>query len=451
MDMMTYDWRLAYPLLEARDGFLTDFRLKVERYVQKTGQKAVLLGHSMGNLVVLFFLRWVTEPTERGGGNGGEDWVERHIESFVNVGGPLLGVPKALSAILSGEMEETAVLGKLGDLLEAYLSSKKRKDLIATWASVWAMLPKGGPAIWEVGADTSLPLPLLQESPTSKMATSIDSSNTCSSTDGDNLCRNPNDNVITTSSETNDLVREFINRTDGEGSLDDVLQFMLDWGGGVGSKVAASRYTSFKTSGNESDEVPALNQWHNPIATPLPRAPSMSIYCLYGVDVPTERGYAYKKNLAPDSTNFLDPPFLIDSAYADIKNNITNGVQTADGDGSVPLVSLGFMCADAWQNSERLNPSQMKVVTKEYKHEATFKISDPLARSGPKAGEHCDILGNEELTFDVINIVTGKGGDLKSRIVSNILEISQKINSHHLGGVDYASNVEPKYPPDPIG
>ena len=147
MDMMTYDWRLAYPLLEARDGFLTDFRLKVERYVQKTGQKAVLLGHSMGNLVVLFFLRWVTEPTERGGGDGGEDWVERHIESFVNVGGPLLGVPKALSAILSGEMEETAVLGKLGDLLEAYLSSKKRKDLIATWASVWAMLPKGGPAI----------------------------------------------------------------------------------------------------------------------------------------------------------------------------------------------------------------------------------------------------------------------------------------------------------------
>ena len=119
MAMMTYDWRMAYPLLEERDGFFTDLKLKIERMVEVNGgEKAVMIGHSMGNIVIMFFLRWVTESKENGGGGGGKDWVERHIEGFVNIGGPMLGVPKAVSAIVSGEMRETALLGKLGPLLE---------------------------------------------------------------------------------------------------------------------------------------------------------------------------------------------------------------------------------------------------------------------------------------------------------------------------------------------
>ena len=92
----TYDWRMAFPLLEERDGFLSDFKLKVERMVQANGAKAVVIGHSMGNNMILFFFRWVCEPLENGGGGGGADWVDRHIESFVNIGGPLLGVPKGV-------------------------------------------------------------------------------------------------------------------------------------------------------------------------------------------------------------------------------------------------------------------------------------------------------------------------------------------------------------------
>mmetsp|Transcript_2831 Transcript_2831/g.5879 ORF Transcript_2831/g.5879 Transcript_2831/m.5879 type:complete len:383 (+) Transcript_2831:59-1207(+) len=141
MDMITYDWRMAFPLLEERDGFLTDFKLRIERMVEKNGEKVALLGHSMGNCLIFFFLRWVTEPKESGGGGGGTDWVERNVQSFINVGGPLLGVPKATSAILSGEMEETAVLGKMGDLLEAYVSAKKRKDLVGKGKNVfWPVL-----------------------------------------------------------------------------------------------------------------------------------------------------------------------------------------------------------------------------------------------------------------------------------------------------------------------
>lgn len=36
------------------------------------------------------------------------------VATFLNVGGPILGTPKAFSAVLSGEMKDTAVLGDLG-------------------------------------------------------------------------------------------------------------------------------------------------------------------------------------------------------------------------------------------------------------------------------------------------------------------------------------------------
>jgi len=50
-------------------------------------------------LVTLYFFKWVESPT---GGNGGPNWVNEHVEAFINIGGPLLGLPKALSALLSG-------------------------------------------------------------------------------------------------------------------------------------------------------------------------------------------------------------------------------------------------------------------------------------------------------------------------------------------------------------
>jgi hypothetical protein len=36
------------------------------------------------------------------------------VATLLNVGGPILGTPKAFSAVLSGEMKDTSVLGDLG-------------------------------------------------------------------------------------------------------------------------------------------------------------------------------------------------------------------------------------------------------------------------------------------------------------------------------------------------
>ena len=44
------------------------------------------------------------------------------------------------------------------------------------------------------------------------------------------------------------------------------------------------------------------------------------------------------------------------------------GVQQAEGDATVPLISLGLMCRKGWQ-SRRLNPSGMRVVTREKMYE----------------------------------------------------------------------------------
>ena len=33
--------------------------------------------------------------------------------------------------------------------------------------------------------------------------------------------------------------------------------------------------------------------YFNPLKCPLPKAPSMEMYCLYGVGIPTERSYYY--------------------------------------------------------------------------------------------------------------------------------------------------------------
>ena len=33
--------------------------------------------------------------------------------------------------------------------------------------------------------------------------------------------------------------------------------------------------------------------YFNPLQCPLPKAPSMKLYCMYGVGIPTERAYSY--------------------------------------------------------------------------------------------------------------------------------------------------------------
>ena len=96
MIMMPYDWRLSFSMLEKRDGYLTKLQMNIEAMRKTTGELVVLTSHSMGSQIVLYFFKWVTTDRKDGGGGGGHDWVEKNIAGFVNIAGPLLGVPKAV-------------------------------------------------------------------------------------------------------------------------------------------------------------------------------------------------------------------------------------------------------------------------------------------------------------------------------------------------------------------
>lgn len=69
-------------------------------------------------------------------------------------------------------------------------------------------------------------------------------------------------------------------------------------------------------------------------------------------------------------------------------------------DGTVPLLSLGYMCAPkngAWTKHRDLyNPGHSPVKAKEYVHqESDGKLN---VRGGAKTADHVDILGNWEMT-----------------------------------------------------
>eukprot|EP00456_Euglypha_rotunda_P040187 TRINITY_DN31013_c0_g1_i1.p1 TRINITY_DN31013_c0_g1~~TRINITY_DN31013_c0_g1_i1.p1 ORF type:complete len:149 (-),score=22.57 TRINITY_DN31013_c0_g1_i1:10-456(-) len=101
----------------------------------------------MGGLVFFYFLKWVESAN---GGNGGEHWVDQYVDSFVNIGTPFLGVAKSISALISGEMKDTAELGDMVDRLRRRLvfDYEDILDLMRSCGSIPSMFPKGGDTIW---------------------------------------------------------------------------------------------------------------------------------------------------------------------------------------------------------------------------------------------------------------------------------------------------------------
>ena len=150
-----YDWRLAFLDLEKRDHYFSKLQSQIEMTKKLTGQKSILVGHSMGSQVVFYFMKWVEASGEQYG-NGGSSWCNDHIEAFVDISGTLLGTPKSIPALISGEMKDTVQLNALAVYgLEKFFSRRERLDMLRSFGGVSSMLPKGGDLIW--GNYTSAP------------------------------------------------------------------------------------------------------------------------------------------------------------------------------------------------------------------------------------------------------------------------------------------------------
>jgi Lecithin:cholesterol acyltransferase len=93
---------------------------------------------------------------------------------------------------------------------------------------------------------------------------------------------------------------------------------------------------------------------------------SVAIPYRYGVNRNTERGYVYQLNPTTDPLEGMNLPITINTSATDPQSALANGIKLTDGDGTVPLVSLGYTCMSAWKHGTVYNPGNVTVITREY-------------------------------------------------------------------------------------
>jgi len=386
-----YDWRLAYPNLEKRDYYFTRLKAHIELAVQLQNRKVVLTSHSMGSQVVFYFFHWVAS---KHGGRGGDDWVEKHIESWINVSGCMLGALKDVSAVLSGEMRDTAQLNAFAVYgLEKFLSKSERAEIFRAMPGMSSMLPIGGSAIW--GDLDGAP----DDQPNQEHSY------------GSFLNFRADQNWTT---------------PDRNFTVDDAMNYLLDTSEDwyrdqvTGSYSWGVAQTTAEVQANEDDP----RKWTNPLETRLPLAPNLKVYCFYGVGKPTERGYYYR---SPELGSLTNLNMTIDTTLT--QGTVDHGVIMGEGDGTVNLMSTGYMCNRGWK-MKRYNPAKVKVTVVEMPHEP--ERFNP--RGGPNTADHVDILGRQNLNEFILKIAAGKGDTIEDHIVSNIREYAAKANVYEEEG-----------------
>ncbi|CBX94250.1 similar to phospholipid:diacylglycerol acyltransferase [Plenodomus lingam JN3] len=378
----SYDWRMSYMNYEIRDQYFTRLKSHIEVAVKVADKKVVLLSHSMGSQVLYYFMHWVEA---KGYGDGGPDWVDKHIDSWINISGCMLGALKDMPAVLSGEMKDTAQLNAFAVYgLDRFLSRYERAELFRAMPGLSSMLPLGGNAVWgdETGAPDDLP--------------------------GQNVTFGP---FIRFRNTTSPLTKKNL-------TVDDSLPFLFQNTEPWFKKMITSSYShgvAHTTADVERNQLlPA--KWVNPLETRLPRAPNLKIYCFYGVGKETERAYYYRSDDDPSSGLNV----TLDTVYT--RDNVDHGVVLGEGDGTVNLLSSGYMCAKGW-GIKRYNPAGVKVTVYEMKHEP-----DALSpRGGPNTADHVDILGRSSLNDLILQVAGGRGELINETIHSNIRAYAEKV------------------------
>ncbi|KAM0037305.1 putative transferase [Helianthus debilis subsp. tardiflorus] len=459
MYMAAYDWRLSFQNTEIRDQTLSRMKSNIELMVATSGEKVVVIPHSMGTLYFMHFMKWAEAPQPLGGG-GGPNWCAKHIKAVMNIGGPLLGLPKIVAGLFSAEAKDIAVAraaapGVLDKDIFGFQTLQHAMKMTRTWDSTMSLIPKGGDTIWGT-------LDWAPEAGHDCVASKVN--NNESQTSGQNMKQSSNSinygRIISFGKDVASLPSSKINSVDFRGSVKgyncansscrdvwneyhdmgiegvkavedykvfsadsvlDLLQFvaprMMKRGGahysyGIADNLDDKKYQHYR-------------YWSNPLETRLPKAPEMEMFAMYGVGLDTERAYIYKSSPAAE----CHIPFQIDTS-ADGGNEqscLRSGVYSVDGDETVPTLSAGFMCAKGWRGKTRFNPWGIKTYVREYNHAPPATL---LEGRGTQSGAHVDIMGNFALIEDIIRVAAGSdgkelGGD---RVYSDIFKWSERIN-----------------------
>jgi phospholipid:diacylglycerol acyltransferase len=378
-----YDWRMSYMNYERRDQFFTRLKSHIEVAAKTQNKKVVLLSHSMGSQVLYYFLHWVEAE---GYGDGGPAWVETHIDSWINISGCMLGALKSMPAVLSGEMKDTAQLNSFAVYgLEKFLSRAERAEIFRAMPGISSMLPIGGDTVW--GNSTWAP--------------------------DDQAGQTVSYGSFIRYKEINGTAQDRANLTVSES-----FPFLWDEAEGWYREMVLQNYSHgiahTRKQVEDNQRIPA--KWINPLETRLPLAPNLKIYCFYGIGKPTERAYFYRNDNSP--LNKLNATIDTDLTMGEIDHGVVMG----EGDGTVNLLSAGYMCAKGWK-LKRYNPAGAQVKIYEMPHEPD-RFSP---RGGPNTADHVDILGRAGLNALLLRVAGGKGDLIKETIHSNIKEYADKI------------------------
>lgn len=399
MAVAAYDWRLAYPDLERRDQYLSKLKAMIEGQHRASGQKVVLAGHSMGSQIIFYFLKWVEA---KGYGDGGPHWVNDHIESYIDISGSTLGTPKAVVALLSGEMKDTVQLNALAVYgLEKFFSRRERADMLRTFGGIASMLPKGGNRVWgnltwapDDGtrcADQDLP-----ETNDGESWKNMSRSSDCSTDSFGNFIRFTHPLPNSTMSSQNLTVEE---------SIQYLYSQTPEWFRDRVDNSYSHGVALTRKEVEANNKIPS--KWSNPLEAALPNAPDMKIFCFYGVGKPTERSYYYEEVNEKDKN--------ITQLNVTISTNDKEAVVSGQGDGTVSLITH-TMCHRWKEAKSKFNPGNSKVTVVEMLHQP-----DRLdIRGGAKTAEHVDILGRTELNELVLKVAAGEGHTIEEKSISNI-------------------------------
>ncbi|GKV00830.1 hypothetical protein SLEP1_g13451 [Rubroshorea leprosula] len=462
MYMAAYDWRLSFQNTEVRDQTLSQIKSNIELMVATNGgKKAVVIPHSMGVLYFLHFIKWVEAPAPMGGG-GGPDWCARHIKAVMNIGGPFLGVPKAIAALFSAEAKDVAVAraiapGFLDNDIFHIQTLQHVMKMTRTWDSTMSMIPRGGNTIWgglnwspedghvcrrkrEKSNDTHIvsgtgPGSAVSQTKSANYGRIISFGKEVAEAPSSEIERIDFRGAVKGHSVANSTCRDLWTEYHdmGPGGIKAVAEYkiytaesVLDLLHFVAPKMMArgTSHFSYGIADNLDDpKYQHYKYWSNPLETKLPNAPEMEIFSLYGVGKPTERAYIYK--LSPAAECYI--PFQIDTSADDEDSCLRDGVYSVDGDETVPVLSSGFMCAKGWRGKTRFNPSGIQTYIREYNHSPPANL---LEGRGSQSGAHVDIMGNFALIEDVIRVAAGASGeDLGGdQVYSDIFKWSEKID-----------------------
>ncbi len=141
---------------------------------------------------------------------------------------------------------------------------------------------------------------------------------------------------------------------------------------------------------------------------------------------------------------------LFNTSHTDTSAGIKSGVYLGPGDATVPLVSLGHMCAGPWKKYGGYhNPGHIQPIIREYIHKTTSfdilttRLEDAI-RGGEYAVTHVELLGNREFLNDLLIIVSKpiEGTNQSQLLVndeninedtiySNIRQMSDRIMKRH--------------------